>query len=115
MFIVAYWHRLTAPVTGLCAQGFNFLRVYEIRVASLKLEHSDASTRSRRKASSGEAPKENEFVFFALIAILLVIIQLFAESSAGGGRKKLSAFNKFMQSEMARLKESDPDMPHQER
>ncbi|KAN0100232.1 antagonist of mitotic exit network protein 1 [Tylopilus felleus] len=37
------------------------------------------------------------------------------KSSAGGGRKKLSAFNKFMQSEMARLKESDPDIPHQER
>ncbi|KAI9570169.1 hypothetical protein HD554DRAFT_385696 [Boletus coccyginus] len=38
------------------------------------------------------------------------------KSSAGaGGRKKLSAFNKFMQSEMARLKESDPEMPHQER
>jgi hypothetical protein len=36
-------------------------------------------------------------------------------SAGGGGRKKLSAFNKFMQSEMARLKESDPDMPHQER
>ncbi|KAF9245690.1 Sec1-like protein [Melanogaster broomeanus] len=37
------------------------------------------------------------------------------KSSGGGGRKKLSAFNKFMQSEMARLKESEPDMPHQER
>ncbi|KAG9313972.1 hypothetical protein JVU11DRAFT_4747 [Chiua virens] len=35
--------------------------------------------------------------------------------SGGGGRKKLSAFNKFMQAEMARLRESDPDMPHQER
>ncbi|KAF9225344.1 hypothetical protein BS17DRAFT_778468 [Gyrodon lividus] len=38
-----------------------------------------------------------------------------AKSSAGGGRKKLSAFNKFMQAEMARLKESEPDIPHQER
>ncbi|KIJ66401.1 hypothetical protein HYDPIDRAFT_109424 [Hydnomerulius pinastri MD-312] len=36
-------------------------------------------------------------------------------SAGGGGRKKLSAFNKFMQSEMARLKDSEPDMPHQER
>ncbi|KAH7886207.1 hypothetical protein F5I97DRAFT_1808768 [Phlebopus sp. FC_14] len=36
-------------------------------------------------------------------------------SAGGGGRKKLSAFNKFMQSEMARLKETEPDMPHQER
>lgn len=32
-----------------------------------------------------------------------------------GGRKKLSAFNKFMQTEMARLKEDEPDIPHQER
>ncbi|EIW87139.1 hypothetical protein CONPUDRAFT_79302 [Coniophora puteana RWD-64-598 SS2] len=37
------------------------------------------------------------------------------KSSGGGGRKKLSAFNKFMQSEMARLKDTDPEMSHQER
>ncbi|KAI6136211.1 hypothetical protein F5141DRAFT_996218 [Pisolithus sp. B1] len=37
------------------------------------------------------------------------------KSSGGGGKKKLSAFNKFMQSEMARLKETEPNMPHQER
>ncbi|KAG2155688.1 hypothetical protein DEU56DRAFT_768672 [Suillus clintonianus] len=35
--------------------------------------------------------------------------------SSGGGRKKLSAFNKFMQTEMARLKEEEPDMSHQDR
>ncbi|KAI5989065.1 hypothetical protein EDD15DRAFT_2370928 [Pisolithus albus] len=35
--------------------------------------------------------------------------------SSGGGVKKLSAFNKFMQSEMARLKETEPNMPHQQR
>ncbi|KDQ63187.1 hypothetical protein JAAARDRAFT_119170, partial [Jaapia argillacea MUCL 33604] len=34
---------------------------------------------------------------------------------SGGGKKKLSAFNKFMQQEMARLKEEEPDIPHQER
>ncbi|KAJ3830325.1 hypothetical protein F5880DRAFT_1468729, partial [Lentinula raphanica] len=33
----------------------------------------------------------------------------------GGGRKKLTAFNKFMQTEMARLKEEEPDITHQER
>ncbi|KAI6133621.1 hypothetical protein EDD17DRAFT_1475845 [Pisolithus thermaeus] len=37
------------------------------------------------------------------------------KSSGRGGKKKLSAFNKFMQSEMARLKETEPNMPHQER
>lgn len=67
-------HSGTAPVTGLCALGFNFERVYEIRVVLLTLEHSDAS-RSRRKASGGEAPKENEFVSFALTTILLVVMQ----------------------------------------
>ncbi|KAG1774001.1 hypothetical protein EV702DRAFT_1200730 [Suillus placidus] len=35
--------------------------------------------------------------------------------SGFGGRKKLSAFNKFMQTEMARLKEDEPDMSHQDR
>ncbi|KAI6123507.1 hypothetical protein EDD16DRAFT_1476202 [Pisolithus croceorrhizus] len=35
--------------------------------------------------------------------------------SSGGGGKKLSAFNKFMQQEMTRLKEAEPNMPHQER
>ncbi|KIM70073.1 hypothetical protein SCLCIDRAFT_19032 [Scleroderma citrinum Foug A] len=38
-----------------------------------------------------------------------------AKSSGGGGRKKLSAFNKFMQTEMARLKEEEPAISHQER
>jgi hypothetical protein len=36
-------------------------------------------------------------------------------SSGGGGRKKLSAYNKFMQTEMARLKENEPQMLHQDR
>jgi len=38
-----------------------------------------------------------------------------ARSSSGGGRKKLTAYNKFMQTEMARLKEDEPDMSHQAR
>ncbi|KAG6332334.1 hypothetical protein ID866_6752 [Astraeus odoratus] len=36
-------------------------------------------------------------------------------SASGGGKKKISAFNKFMQNEMARLKDAEPDMPHQDR
>jgi len=36
-------------------------------------------------------------------------------SSGGGGRKKLTAYNKFMQTEMARLKEDEPEMSHQAR
>ncbi|KAF5374729.1 hypothetical protein D9758_000545 [Tetrapyrgos nigripes] len=37
------------------------------------------------------------------------------KSSGGGKRKKLTAFNKFMQTEMARLKEEEPDIPRQDR
>ncbi|MFD4698544.1 hypothetical protein [Streptomyces niveus] len=34
---------------------------------------------------------------------------------SGAGRKKLTPFNKFVQSELARLKEVHPDLTHQER
>ncbi|KAF9469738.1 hypothetical protein BDZ94DRAFT_1243148 [Collybia nuda] len=37
------------------------------------------------------------------------------KSSGGGSKKKLTAFNKFMQTEMARLKEDQPDITHKER
>ncbi|KIM79804.1 hypothetical protein PILCRDRAFT_822980 [Piloderma croceum F 1598] len=37
------------------------------------------------------------------------------KSSIGGTKKKLSAYNKFMRTEMARLKESDPNISHKER
>ncbi|EDR15851.1 uncharacterized protein LACBIDRAFT_301226 [Laccaria bicolor S238N-H82] len=37
------------------------------------------------------------------------------KAKSGGGKKKLTAFNKFMQSEMARLKDDEPDISHQER
>ncbi|KAG6911333.1 hypothetical protein DXG01_001004 [Tephrocybe rancida] len=35
--------------------------------------------------------------------------------SSGGGKKKLTAFNKFMQTEMARLREDEPDISHKDR
>ncbi|CDO73040.1 hypothetical protein BN946_scf185007.g94 [Trametes cinnabarina] len=37
------------------------------------------------------------------------------KSSSAGGRKKLTDFNKFMQTEVARLKQENPDMPHKDR
>ncbi|EKM84020.1 hypothetical protein AGABI1DRAFT_81750 [Agaricus bisporus var. burnettii JB137-S8] len=37
------------------------------------------------------------------------------KSTGGGGRKKLTPFNKFMQTEMQRLKEDEPDLQHKER
>ncbi|SJL06090.1 uncharacterized protein ARMOST_09426 [Armillaria ostoyae] len=38
-----------------------------------------------------------------------------SSSSGGAKKKKLTAFNKFMQTEMARLKETQPEISHQER
>ncbi|KIY46296.1 hypothetical protein FISHEDRAFT_75732 [Fistulina hepatica ATCC 64428] len=38
-----------------------------------------------------------------------------SSSGSNAGKKKLSAFNKFMKSELARLKEERPDITHQER
>ncbi|EIN14425.1 hypothetical protein PUNSTDRAFT_58980, partial [Punctularia strigosozonata HHB-11173 SS5] len=35
--------------------------------------------------------------------------------STGGAKKKLTAYNKFMQSEMARLKEKEPELEHKDR
>ena len=37
------------------------------------------------------------------------------EKGGAGGRKKLTEFNKFMQTEMARLKETEPDLQHRDR
>ncbi|KAI0800665.1 hypothetical protein C8Q74DRAFT_1237988 [Fomes fomentarius] len=37
------------------------------------------------------------------------------KTSSAGGRKKLTDFNKFMQTEVARLKQENPDLPHKER
>ncbi|TEB38637.1 hypothetical protein FA13DRAFT_1724558 [Coprinellus micaceus] len=36
-------------------------------------------------------------------------------SSGGGGKKKLTAFNLFMKTEMARLKEDEPELSHKDR
>ena len=43
------------------------------------------------------------------------LIRRCTEKGSAGGRKKLTPFNKFMQTEVARLKEQDPNMPHKER
>ncbi|KAL1718406.1 hypothetical protein EV715DRAFT_291235 [Schizophyllum commune] len=37
------------------------------------------------------------------------------KTRSGGGKKKLSEFNKFMKQELSRLKEAEPDITHQER
>ncbi|XP_006454185.1 hypothetical protein AGABI2DRAFT_197030 [Agaricus bisporus var. bisporus H97] len=45
----------------------------------------------------------------------LIAVSYLAKSTGGGGRKKLTPFNKFMQTEMQRLKEDEPDLQHKER
>jgi hypothetical protein len=40
---------------------------------------------------------------------------LLSTAKSGGGGKKISAYNKYVQQELARLKADDPDMPHTER
>jgi hypothetical protein len=37
------------------------------------------------------------------------------ETSGGGAKKKLTAYNKFMQNELARLKEKEPELEHKDR
>ncbi|KIY73515.1 hypothetical protein CYLTODRAFT_416891 [Cylindrobasidium torrendii FP15055 ss-10] len=37
------------------------------------------------------------------------------KSGAKNGRKRLTPFNKFMQTEMAKLKETEPEKTHQQR
>ncbi|KZS91636.1 hypothetical protein SISNIDRAFT_516334 [Sistotremastrum niveocremeum HHB9708] len=37
------------------------------------------------------------------------------KTKSGGRTKKVSAYNKFMQTELARLKETEPNTPHLER
>ena len=39
----------------------------------------------------------------------------FHAAKSTGGKKKLSAFNRFMKAEMGRLKEKEPNMAHQDR
>ena len=38
-----------------------------------------------------------------------------AKSSAGGTKRRISPYNKFVKEELARLKESHPDLTHKER
>ncbi|KAL9716382.1 hypothetical protein Ac2012v2_000829 [Leucoagaricus gongylophorus] len=37
------------------------------------------------------------------------------KSIGGASKKKLTSFNKFMQAEMQRLKEEEPELPHRQR
>jgi hypothetical protein len=58
---------------------------------------------------------ERKSTSLCLVKISTVVQLSAARSTGGGGRKKLSAYNKFMQTEMARLKEDEPEMLHQDR
>jgi hypothetical protein len=42
-------------------------------------------------------------------------IHAFRIAKSGGGGKRLSPYNKFMKTELARLKETEPNMAHMDR
>jgi hypothetical protein len=70
----------------------------------------------KEKKTASEKP-ERKGAFSCLTIRIQIgwLTCLIARSSGGGGRKKLTAYNKFMQTEMARLKEDEPEMAHQDR
>jgi len=68
-----------------------------------------------QRKGDGRKTGEEKFVPVPGKGVNRLFSCLTARSSGGGGRKKLSAYNKFMQTEMARLKEDEPDMAHQDR
>jgi hypothetical protein len=69
----------------------------------------------KEKKASSEKPERKSALFVPDERIDSQLTCPTARSSGGGGRKKLTAYNKFMQTEMARLKEDEPDMAHQAR
>jgi hypothetical protein len=68
----------------------------------------------KEKAATEKPERKSAFLCLVKMSTFL-LTYLAARSSGGGGRKKLSAYNKFMQTEMARLKADEPDMLHQDR
>lgn len=69
-------------------------------------------TKTAQSDATKKVPKSA--CLFCLIRVV-DLIRCCAEKGSAGGRKKLTPFNKFMQTEVARLKEQDPNMPHKER
>jgi len=43
------------------------------------------------------------------------VIHVFCTAKSAGGGKRLSPYNKFMKTELARLKETEPNMAHMDR
>ena len=68
-----------------------------------------------KKAASEKLERKGVMPSFLMKVCRWLLTYSTARSSGGGGRKKLTAYNKFMQTEMARLKEDEPDMTHQAR
>ena len=45
----------------------------------------------------------------------MIYVYVFFAAKSSGGVKKLSPYNKFMKTELARLKETEPNMAHMDR
>jgi hypothetical protein len=66
-------------------------------------------------AANEKAPRKSECSSLSDFTSAVVFISPSLAKSGGIGKKKVSAYNKFMQTELARLKESEPNTPHLER
>jgi hypothetical protein len=66
-------------------------------------------------AATEKAPRKSECLLISAFAFGRLTHDLSLAKSGGASKKKVSAYNKFMQTELARLKESEPNTPHLER
>lgn len=71
---------------------------------------------ARGKAADTEKPKKGELSIHITFGIMLLNLIMTAKSTGGAkARGKITPYNKFMKDELARLKESSPDLKHPER
>lgn len=73
------------------------------------------STMARGKAADTDKPKKGEWYIYMIFGIMILNPIITVKSTGGAKAKKITPYNKFMKDELARLKESSPDMKHPER
>lgn len=72
------------------------------------------TTATKNGAATATQTKKSQCPYFSPVLFPLTV-RTTGRSSSSGGRKKLTPFNKFMQTETARLKEENPDLDSKER
>lgn len=100
----------------LTLRAFPVFRVVEasIHVLQTTQRPNNGHYRTQERYSCESADQEESVPLFIARAILPLNASHVGRSSSGG-RKKLTPFNKFMQTETARLKEEQPDLDSKER